>query len=434
MKYKRSIYIFNYYLSAGYKRLSNRTFFLLLLLHFVFGLIYYKANIFNINCDLWQTQELSMNYSYGFVRRGLLGSLTHLIYNNSVLDFGTAAKIVQSLGIILFATAILLFFYSLIKYENDKTFCFIILVFISLHFWGFQLKQFALLDTYLMAITILIVYLITYDKALFLVPILACVCMLIHEGYPAMYFGVIISLLIYKYCYEKDRKKKNVYIAVFISSCITVSVLFLYFYFFNPRIKTNETESNLLYFKNLLGISDASLIKYLWFDTTIDLNSAYSQGAMWINGKPTPFFFKLIVIVLLNIALCSPLIYMTIKFWCNTIKAGQTKFNRFLLFLSSLPVFLITPLIILHCDQARWFYDIIFFEIVIIGSMFKMNYNNERKTLSKITKISISKVLILIFYFIIFINNYDAQLKVISVYHYQVYAFLNNLLSNLWIA
>ena len=408
-------------LSKIYYHFSNKTYFLLLMFNFALFLFLYKDNVFYLNKNLWQTKELLINYSYGFVRRGLLGSLTHLIYNNTVLNFATAAKIVQSIGLLLFTLAILLFFASLLKIENEKSFCFIVLLFISLHFWGFQLKQFGLFDTYMIAITLLIVYLITVDKALFLVPILAAICTLIHEGYPAMFFAVIISLLIYKFSYAKNRKMQHVYIVIFLSTCLAVGFLFVYFYFINPRIKTTDTESIMSYFKELLGITDTSEIKYMWFDGTIEPNSVLTQGLMWINGKPTPVFFKLFTIFLLNTVICTPLIYMTVKYWHDTVKAEQSKHRRMLLLFSALTIFLIVPLIIIHCDQGRWFYDIIFFEIVMIGSMFKLNYNNERKILSEITKPTITKLLLLVFYFIFYFNHYVTQLGVISKYFLPIF-------------
>ena len=144
MQYKKCIKKLNNSLSTFFNRFSNKTFFFLLLFHFALGVLYYKDNVINLNYYSWQTQELLMNYSYGFIRRGLLGSFTHLIYNYFIPDFKVAAKIVQSIGILLFALSILLFFASLLKYEKEKSFCYIILLFISLHFWGFQLKQFAL--------------------------------------------------------------------------------------------------------------------------------------------------------------------------------------------------------------------------------------------------------------------------------------------------
>lgn len=416
MKLKKIINIINNKISAVYNHTSNKMYFLMLLFYFALCLFIYKDNVIFLNKNLWQTHELLVNYSYGFVRRGLLGSLTQLIYSNTGLDFGTSAKIVQSIGIFLFALSVLVFFASFLKYEKERAFCFITLLFISLHFWGFQLKQFALFDTFMIAITLLIVYLITTDRALFLVPVLAGVCTMIHEGYPALFFGVVISLLIYKYSYSKSSKKKRIYIAVFISTCLAVGILFIYFYFINPRIKTAETDNILSYFKELLGITDTSNIRYLWFDKTIDPNSNLYRGLMWIDGKPTPVFFKLISIFLLNTVICTPLIYMTVNYWRKTIKAEKSKSRRINLLISSLTVFLILPLIVVHCDQGRWFYAIVFSEIVMIGSMFKLNYNNERETLSEIAKPTIFKVILLVFYFIFYFNHYVSQLNVISKY------------------
>lgn len=104
--------------------ISNRTFFLLLIFFLVGKIFIFRKNFYTLGINSWHTQELTMDYSYGFVRRGLLGSFATLIKNVFNIPYPDAIKIVQCIGILLFITAILLFFHSLLKNENDKTFCF----------------------------------------------------------------------------------------------------------------------------------------------------------------------------------------------------------------------------------------------------------------------------------------------------------------------
>ena len=111
-------------------------------------------------------------------------------------------------------------------------------------------------------------------------------------------------------------------------------------------------------------------------------------------------------IAFLNALVLSPLIFMTARFWIRIIKNETVKYKKYLLLLSSLMVFLVIPLITSHTDQARWFYDIVIFEIIVIGSICLMNRNNERSALSGITKITIPKLVLILFYFVFYWNTY----------------------------
>ena len=106
-----------------------------------------------------------------------------------------------------------------------------------------------------------------------------------------------------------------------------------------------------------------------------------------------------------------------VLFWKGIIHNEPSKFKKLLLFVCSLAVFLVIPLIIFHLDQARWFYDVIFFETVVIGSIFLINANNERDVLSKLTKIGILKILMLLFYCVFFIQLVPGQMGFISLFY-----------------
>lgn len=389
-------------------RISNKSYFFLLILSILIQLFRYRSNLFIPLVNEWSTQELTFNYSYGFIRRGLLGTFTQLIQNAFHIEFLSAVVIVQNLGFILFLVSFLLFISKLLKDDQDKTFCFIVLVTIGLNLFGFELKMFGLFDTYIMAITMLMIYLIITDRALFLIPFLAGICVLIHEGYPMMYFGVIVALLVYRFCYSDNYKAMLKYSAVFISTGLVVSGLFIYFYFIHPRINDPDIEAILANSKKLLNAPsiDTSNLRFIWLDDEIIPNTNAAINNMCINGKLTDWFFKLIRIPIMNAVVCSPLIYLTSLFWIRVIKGEKTKYKKAILFLCGASVLLTLPIIILHTDQARWFYDIFFFEITVIGTIYLLNLNNERCILQKICRITLPKVLLVVLYLVFYWRQY----------------------------
>lgn len=390
--------------------LNNRVFLWLLVFSIIIQFIRYLFNAIYTPVLDWSAQQLTMSYRYGFIRRGLLGTFTYLIHDCLHIEFVSAIGIVQNIGIILFTVSFLLFFRKLLNDNHEKSFCFIALILISLNLWGFNFNIFGQIETYIIFLTFVMVYLILSDKALILIPILAGICELIHEGYASLYFGIIVALLIYKFCYSADRKSKIKYAAVFFLTGVVVSGLFFYFYFIHPRIDNPDTEAILANCQELLKVNysdpvDTSSIRYVWLEDKIYPDSFHGRMVMWIGGKPTNMFYEFILVPIINSVILSPLIYMTVKFWFKIIKNESHKGRKVLLILSSLMVFLIVPLIVTHVDQARWFYAIVIYEVVVIGSIFLLNANNERSVLSEITKITLPKLILLAFYCFFYWNT-----------------------------
>lgn len=381
-------------------KVSNKAFFLLLVFSIALQLFRFIEYAVHPRVEEWNTQELTMSYRYGFIRRGLLGTLTYFIYDVLNIDFLRAASIVQNLGLILFTAAFLIFIRRLLKNDQDKSFCFMTLVLISLNVWGFHFKFYGLLESYIVFLTFLMVYMILTEKAMFLIPILAGLCVMIHEAYPMMFYGVIVSLLIYKFCYADNNKMKTRYVLVFIFSSIVIGSLFIYLYILHPRIENADTELILEECRNLLKVDRIKVdnMRILWFDNKQTLTGVNSDTIMWNGTTPSTWFLMFILTPVINFIVLSPLIIMRIKFWKQIIKNESDKTRKILLCLSSLTVFSILPLLIVHTDQGRWFYIIVISEVILTGALSLMNKNNERSVLSDITKLSLPKVILLAFY------------------------------------
>jgi len=386
--------------SDALNKVSNKAFFLLLVFSVALQLFRYIGYAVHPRVEEWNTQELTMSYRYGFIRRGLLGTITYFIYDVLHLDFLQAVSIVQNIGLILFTAAFLIFFWRLLKNGQDKSFCFITLVLISLNVWGFHFKFYGLLESYMVFLTFLMVYMILTGKAMFLIPILAGLCVMIHEAYPMMFFGVIVSLIIYKFCYEDNSKMKTRYALVFIVTSIVIGGLFIYLYILHPRIENADPELILENCRKLLKVDElnATSMRIIWFDNKQALTGENSDTIMWNGTTPTIWFLMFILTPVINCIVLSPLIIMRIKFWKKIIKNESDKTRRILLTLSSLMVLLVLPLLIVHTDQGRWFYTVVISEIILVGALSLMNKNNERSVLSEITKLTLPKVLLAAFY------------------------------------
>ena len=400
--------------------ISNKTLFLLLIFTIVVKLLIFWNKFTNIDVNSWHTEELTMDYSFGFIRRGLLGTFAAFI-SKLGMPFPYAIKTVQCIGILLFLIAIVLFFRRLLIKESETAFGFIILMYIALDNIGFELCLFGLLDTYIIAATILMVFLIIKDKALFLIPPLAGVCVLIHEAYPMMFFAIIVSLLIYRFCYAKEKKDKCRYAVTFFLTGLTVSILFFLTYFVFATIKNVDADALIASaWKKIGGKFESSDYLSVWFDTTL----VRDEGQMWINGQPQEQFFILMRVVVLNIIVCIPLIFMVLRFWIRIIKNEKALYRKFLLTCCSLSVLMVLPLIIIHNDQGRWFYDIVLFETITISSIALLNFNNEKNILAEITKLTVPKILMFLIYTAFFFVTSGYELNYICINIVRIYALL----------
>ena len=418
MNIKNNLNKINSKLSNSLSNISNSVYFLFLVFSFIVDTIFFRKTLISVDLTNWHTQLLTVDYSYGFTRRAFLGTFTALLKNILGIEYITAIKLVQGIGLFLFAAAMLLFFYGVLKLKNEKSFCFITLLYISLSHFGFQLNLFGLFDTYLMAFTILMLYLIIKDKALFLVPVLSGISVLIHEAYPMMFFGVVVAVLIYRFCYAEDKAEKRKYALVFVITGLVVSVLFYLTYFKFAKIANPDADAIIASCREKLGGDfPVGNLRTLWIDPKPIAESLRANSHMWIEGKPTYLFWIYIMLPFLNLIVCSPLVMLVFMFWKGIIKNEPSRFKKALLILCSISILLIIPLIIFHMDQARWFYDVIFFEITVIGAIFFINANNERKVLSELTKIGIFKIFLLVFYFVFFFQLVPGQLGFITLFY-----------------
>lgn len=350
----------------------------LLVLALLIDVSFYLRSPFELQHE-WQVNELSFNYSYGFIKRGFVGSIVKLISSIFNIDYVTAIIIVQFVGELVFATLLFGFIIYAVKKINNKKANFIILLFFSFHIIGAYCFDWGEPDIYLISITVLMCLILLHNRFLCTIPILSAVCVMIHEGYPLMYFGIPMALLFYKTFEEKDNKKRIYKGILFFVTGFTVSGLFIYFYFFSNNYVKCSSEAFISYVKNTIGefyTQDRNIL-YILFD--------YEKGpyhAMWIDGKPTAHFGYRLIAVFMNLAVCLPFLSLLFRFWKNVISYSESIEKKIVYVLSNSFSLLIVPLLFFQTDEVRWFYDFVFFEFFLIVSMLLFGDENLRAALN----------------------------------------------------
>ncbi len=224
-------------------------------------------------------------------------------------------------------------------------------------------------DIFLLALTLLACTFLIMQRGVFAVPVIAAVCMLIHEGYLFMYSGILFALMAYRIvcCIEQGNRKAAVkYAVVFCCTLLAVAELFVYFYFFSRPNGNYSFDEIVQYTRNLIGnpTSDFPDVVFAIQNSIFGDRWTYFGSAMlWENLKH--LFFAIL--------LFAPFIALFCVFWLNLWKnMKKTAFSKLrMCFYRFLPLgcLAVAPLYFTHKDYWRWNYQICFYEFFLIPAL-----------------------------------------------------------------
>ena len=344
----------------------------------------------------WSSHELLVDYSYGFIRRGLMGSLVTLLSRIFQADIYTVIIFTKLAGTIVFVALLFFYIYYFIKHTNARYAVVMVTLFVAMGGFSFYFLAWGEMDIYLLALTITACFLIIKDRFLWLVPFLVAACVMIHEGYVLMYFGIIIAILFYRATVDEDPKKRKKYWIILLSTGLVASILFIYFYFFSTQVSSIHIDEVIRKTKQVLNedfhIPD---LKYIY------VGNSEPNFAMWVDGKPTGHFLVRVLAVAMNTIVCLPIIIILFNFWKTVISKNAERNKRLIIVLCVASQLLTVPLVISHLDQARWFYDVVFFNFLFITAVICIGDKSILFAAEKYFKPTVITVAVIIFYFII---------------------------------
>jgi hypothetical protein len=379
--------------------LSNKKVILLFLGWVVLVQYLLMAKPFFVFYPGWPSHEVTVNYSYGFIRRGFIGTLVALMSRILPVDIQTVIWGTQLLGTLFLTVLLFIFFYYMIKHIANLYAAMIIILFATLGGIGFYFYNWGQLDIFMLSLTIVACFLIIRDKYLWLIPLLMGVCVMIHEGYVMMYFGIVMALLVYRSAVSTDTDKKKKYWLCIFSAGLVASALFVYFYFFSVSVSRVHIDEILANAEQILKIPlQTDNMKYIF------ARSALPYDMMWVEGKPTIHFLIRMIVLCMNCIVCLPVIILMIGFWKTVLRQTSDKKKKRITVLCLTFQLLTLPLVLLHSDQARWFYDIVYFNFLFISSVLCIGDDAFSAAAEKHFKPSIAKLAIFSFYFVIYLT------------------------------
>lgn len=348
------------------KKQISRFMWLLILLSCAIFFLDYDERVLPYNSTI-----LAFSYKYGFISRGLAGTIYQWIDSILQVNMIDYAMVLRFTLIVTLAFYVLFFAfcYQCMKRCQEEylgRFLYLILFYAVFVVSMFAYKRnFGRLDLYLMALTVIGTMCLIAKKAEWLIVPLSMISVMYHQGYVFMFYNILLALLVYRLLSEKEKKARIYYGVVLLVSLIGCSALFLWFEFFSHT-------DGVRYVDEIIANAKAMTKPFngmTYHDTLIDHEilgidlSDVEYPYRVMNWIEIPFF----------IAIISPYIVLAVKLFRRILARAQGKTERLKYGFLAIAAGTLLPLFLMKCDYARWvfalisYYCMIFLALVAMG-------------------------------------------------------------------
>ena len=348
------------------KKQISRFMWLLILLSCAIFFLDYDERVLPYNSTI-----LAFSYKYGFISRGLAGTIYQWIDHILPVNMIDYAMVLRFTLIVTLAFYVLFFAfcYQCMKRCQEEylgRFLYLILFYAVFVVSMFACKRnFGRLDLYLMALTVIGTMCLIAKKAEWLIVPLSMISVMYHQGYVFMFYNILLALLVYRLLSEKEKKARIYYGVILLVSLIGCSALFLWFEFFSHT-------DGVRYVDEIIANAKAMTKPFngmTYHDTLIDHEilgidlSDVEYPYRVMNWIEIPFF----------IAIISPYIVLAVKLFRRILARAQGKTERLKYGFLAIAAGTLLPLFLMKCDYARWvfalisYYCMIFLALVAMG-------------------------------------------------------------------
>lgn len=348
------------------KKQISRFMWLLILLSCAIFFLDYDERVLPYNSTI-----LAFSYKYGFISRGLAGTIYQWIDHILPVNMIDYAMVLRFTLIVTLAFYVIFFAfcYQCMKRCQEEylgRFLYLILFYAVFVVSMFAYKRnFGRLDLYLMALTVIGTMCLIAKKAEWLIVPLSMISVMYHQGYVFMFYNILLALLVYRLLSEKEKKARIYYGVILLVSLIGCSALFLWFEFFSHT-------DGVRYVDEIIANAKAMTKPFngmTYHDTLIDHEilgidlSDVEYPYRVMNWIEIPFF----------IAIISPYIVLAVKLFRRILARAQGKTERLKYGFLAIAAGTLLPLFLMKCDYARWvfalisYYCMIFLALVAMG-------------------------------------------------------------------
>lgn len=294
----------------------------------------------------FELTQFYVNYQhFGFIQRGLFGTLMQLILGDRFnADSLSITVTVFQVIFISAVTVMLMLFVKKAKNGKEKY----IVFFLMLIFLVGPSNTRKALENINIFLTLVSMYLLYKNKnTAWLTLPLTVICMLFHQVYAAIIFPMLFIAMVYRAFIDSDSHTlRNT--SILVTTTLSVCILFFYMTFFNAAsidISYDEFYRILSTRSfNTLAIN-TNLINYVWLD------HAHDHYRMIPNTITVSQKKNALIAFVVNLPLLMIYVYAFVK----SIKSEKSRFKKFAYVTAMLSVLAILAPFITDTDYGRWF-------------------------------------------------------------------------------
>lgn len=354
----------------------------------------------------------AFNYSYGFMSRGLIGTIWRGMDNILPGDQMTHEALFTFSAIITYIYILVMFVYFcvIIKRSSDKDvrnirYLIILLSIFAIPIFGTR-SNFGRIDLFLFIIVYICLMCIISEKAEWICIPLAIVAECIHQGFVFMNINIILVLFFYKIMKRTGRERKK-YIILFAMTLLAASVFFLYFEFFS-HVDGEAIYDEIVNTAKSLSYSGEAYSKMLV------QHEILGQG-VWMDEWR--FHKANFVDVPIFVVLFLPYLIIGITFLKKLVK-GKKELTEKLPYLAvALGALTVVPEMLLKVDFGRYVFAVFFYYITIVMCLIVMGDRHVANTFNDTKELVKSKIpfaIILVVYPIMFMPLYDVIISLVD--------------------
>ena len=320
---------------------------------------------FERTMEFYNTTLFALSYSYGFISRGLLGTMWELLDKITPMSLMNYRSVyLFHIGVsILYELVVFLLFVTCYRMcgHRQKPMMRYLICFLAVFAYPMFLSEemFGRLDVYLYILVLIGVLCILKEKWEWVILPIGLICICIHQGFVFINANIILVLLLYKAITRKEKRKK--YIALFIGFLVLISAFFCYFEFFS-HVNGTEIADEITTNAKLLSEDGES------YNETIVRHEILGEDVFQDEMKYHIYNYEDFPVFLL---LFAPYIVIGLHFFIRLFRTTES-WNRLMYLIIFVGAGTILPQMILKVDYGRYMFSTFFYYILVVMVLFAM--------------------------------------------------------------
>ncbi len=332
-----------------------------ILLTFILFVRFFDGKVSWINATM-----LAFSYKYGFISRGLVGTV-YAVLNRilpfDMMNYAWTYRFTFAVTVVYYVILILFLVFCLKRCKKEQTAA---TRYLAVFFLMFAVPMFCSefnfgrLDVYCVMLSLIGALLLIKGRFEWLLVPIAALGVMVHQGNVFMFLNVILVLTLYKALNHEGKERKK-YFLLFLLCFVTASVLFLWFELFSHF---NGTYICVDIVAKAIALCENGFYHKDVIDHEI-------LGVDLADREITWRIFNIIQYPIFIVATL-PYLIIAIRFFRGIFKKAQTRLEKWKYFFVMAGAGTILPDILLKVDSGRWVFSIICYYCVVLLSLLAM--------------------------------------------------------------